>query len=72
MVQSPGNDPHLGPSTRSRRLWDGRLFVFGRYLSAILIGNVGESATGRVTCRSAIGGRRVLDMLAGDQLPRIC
>ena len=40
MVQSPGNDLHLGPSTRSRRLWDGRLFVFGRYLLAILIGNL--------------------------------
>ena len=40
--------------------------------SAILIGNVAEATTGRVTCRSAIGGRRVLDMLAGDQLPRIC
>ena len=27
---------------------------------------------GRVTCKSAIGARRILDMLTGDQLPRIC
>ena len=40
--------------------------------AATVIGAVGQSATGRVICKSAIGGRRVLDMLAGDQLPRIC
>jgi predicted dehydrogenase len=40
--------------------------------AATVIGSVGKAATGRVTCKSAIGGRRVLDMLAGDQLPRIC
>jgi hydrogenase expression/formation protein HypE len=40
--------------------------------AATVIGAVGQSATGRVTCKSAIGGRRVLDMLVGDQLPRIC
>jgi hydrogenase expression/formation protein HypE len=40
--------------------------------AATVIGAVGQAATGRVICKSAIGGRRVLDMLAGDQLPRIC
>ena len=40
--------------------------------TATVIGTVGRAATGRVTCKSAIGGRHVLDMLAGDQLPRIC
>jgi hydrogenase expression/formation protein HypE len=40
--------------------------------AATVIGAVGKAPTGRVTCRSPIGGRRVLDMLAGDQLPRIC
>jgi hydrogenase expression/formation protein HypE len=40
--------------------------------AATLIGAVGTATTGRVTCKSAIGARRVLDMLTGDQLPRIC
>jgi len=40
--------------------------------AATVIGAVGQAATGRVICKSAIGGRHVLDMLAGDQLPRIC
>ena len=45
---------------------------FGVSEAATVIGTVGKAMTGRVTCRSPIGGRRVLDMLAGDQLPRIC
>ncbi len=39
---------------------------------AAVIGRVGAGQAGRVTCRSAIGGTHVVDMLAGDQLPRIC
>ena len=40
-----------------------------------IIGEVGESKAGRgskVYVRNAFGGRRVLDMLVGEQLPRIC
>jgi hydrogenase expression/formation protein HypE len=40
--------------------------------AATVIGRAGRRDGRRVTCTSAIGGRRVLDMLAGDQLPRIC
>lgn len=40
--------------------------------SAALIGRVAESAASRVTLRSVIGTERVLDMLTGEQLPRIC
>ena len=40
--------------------------------SAVIIGEVLESGTGRAVMRTAIGGRRVLRMLAGEQLPRIC
>jgi len=50
----------------------GQLRRFGVSQAATVIGAVGQAATGRVTCKSAIGGRYVLDMLAGDQLPRIC
>ena len=39
---------------------------------AVQIGNVGENAAARVTLRSRIGTLRVLDMLTGEQLPRIC
>lgn len=42
---------------------------------AVVIGNVGavgEGAPGRVSCRGALGVARVIDMLTGEQLPRIC
>jgi hydrogenase expression/formation protein HypE len=39
---------------------------------AVLAGNVVDGPAGRVTMRSRIGARRILDMLSGEQLPRIC
>jgi hydrogenase expression/formation protein HypE len=39
---------------------------------ATLIGHVQDGEAGRVTMRTAIGGRRIVDMLVGEQLPRIC
>jgi hydrogenase expression/formation protein HypE len=39
---------------------------------ATVIGKVATGPGGRVTCRSAIGGIRIIDMLSGEQLPRIC
>jgi hydrogenase expression/formation protein HypE len=36
------------------------------------IGTVVEDHPGRVVLRSSIGGRRIVDMLSGEQLPRIC
>jgi hydrogenase expression/formation protein HypE len=36
------------------------------------IGIVEEGAPGAVTLRNAFGTRRILDMLSGEQLPRIC
>ena len=38
---------------------------------AVRIGSVREGRAGLVTLRSCIGGNRVLDMLPGEQLPRI-
>ena len=39
---------------------------------AVRIGTVGVAGRGTVVMRSAIGTSRVLDMLSGEQLPRIC
>jgi hydrogenase expression/formation protein HypE len=37
-----------------------------------IIGEVTADHAGRVVLRTALGARRVLDMLVGEQLPRIC
>jgi hydrogenase expression/formation protein HypE len=39
---------------------------------ARLIGHVRGGEAGRVTMRTGFGGNRIVDMLVGEQLPRIC
>ncbi|MEA3349950.1 MAG: hydrogenase expression/formation protein HypE [Chloroflexota bacterium] len=39
---------------------------------AVIIGEVSESPKNRVLMKTAIGGTRVVDVLAGEMLPRIC
>ena len=39
---------------------------------AAVVGSVSAGPPGRVSCRGPIGGTRVVDMLSGEQLPRIC
>jgi len=39
---------------------------------AAIIGSVTEEHPGKAILRSGIGGRRVINMLVGEQLPRIC
>ena len=39
---------------------------------ATVIGEVSEDHIGKVIMETRIGGRRIVDMLAGEQLPRIC
>jgi hydrogenase expression/formation protein HypE len=39
---------------------------------AAIIGEVSGKVSGRVHLRTAIGGLRAIEMLAGEQLPRIC
>ncbi len=39
---------------------------------AAIIGHVTDDHPGRVVMRSRIGGKRIVDMLSGEQLPRIC
>ena len=47
-----------------------RAHPLGRAASAI--GRVTASEPGRVTMRTVFGGSRIVDMLVGEQLPRIC
>ncbi len=44
--------------------------VFGK--EACLIGEVKDSPAGMVLLKTSIGGTRIVEMLSGDQLPRIC
>jgi hydrogenase expression/formation protein HypE len=39
---------------------------------AAIIGEAAEAPAGMVLLETAIGGRRIVDMLQGEQLPRIC
>ena len=39
---------------------------------AVIIGEVVAEHPGKVTMRTRIGGTRIVDMLSGEQLPRIC
>lgn len=39
---------------------------------ACIIGEVLDGPSGRVTMKTRIGGSRIVDMLTGEQLPRIC
>jgi len=39
---------------------------------AVVIGTVAEAPAGKVYVRTAFGATRIMDMLVGEQLPRIC
>lgn len=39
---------------------------------AVIVGRAIEGRSGRVTLRTGFGGSRIVDMLVGEQLPRIC
>ncbi len=47
-----------------------RTHEYGR--EAAIIGRVTAEHAGRVALRTPLGARRILDMLVGEQLPRIC
>ncbi len=49
-----------------------KLQTLGTGTDAALIGEVTEAHPGQVVIKSPIGGRRVVNMLVGEQLPRIC
>ncbi|MFK5949847.1 MAG: hydrogenase expression/formation protein HypE [Methylococcales bacterium] len=41
-------------------------------INSAIIGSVGASPQGKVILETGFGGTRILDMLVGEQLPRIC
>lgn len=50
---------------------DAALAALGSRWAAV-VGTVVDGPTGRVVATTAFGGRRVVDLMAGDPLPRIC
>jgi hydrogenase expression/formation protein HypE len=40
--------------------------------AAVRIGEAAADQPGRVTARTLVGAQRIVDMLIGEQLPRIC
>lgn len=69
----PGNPDNVSGNTADRLLEGMRAHPAGR--NAAIIGEVTDGDTrtrGMVLLKTAIGGTRVIDMLTGEQLPRIC
>jgi hydrogenase expression/formation protein HypE len=60
----------VAPEAADRALEALRAHPLGR--AAARIGTVVAEHPGRVVLESRVGGRRVVDVLLGDQLPRIC
>ena len=60
----------VAPEAAERALEVLRAHPLGR--EAAIIGEVVADHPGRVMMRSRVGGTRVVDMLSGEQLPRIC
>jgi len=58
------------PEEAGRALAALRAHPLGR--EAVVIGSVMAGEPGRVAMRTLVGGRRIVDMLLGEQLPRIC
>ena len=75
----PGNKEAKRPSVRWMRMKGlirkEALQIMRRHplgQQAAVIGDVTGASAGRVVMRTTIGGLRAIDMLAGEQLPRIC
>lgn len=60
----------VSPEDEDRALAALRAHPLGANASAI--GQICEGEAGRVTMHTAFGGQRIVDMLVGEQLPRIC
>jgi hydrogenase expression/formation protein HypE len=70
-VANEGRFVAFVPETQQGRALD-ILQAEGSCRSACTIGTVSDYSSGIVSAITAIGGSRVLDMLSGVQLPRIC
>lgn len=60
----------VAPEAAEKALELMRQHPFGK--AAAIIGQVTDSSAGRVRLATAIGGMRAVEMLSGEQLPRIC
>ncbi len=60
----------VAPEDAEKVLKKLRQNVYGK--DAVIIGEVTENPKGKVTVKTLIGATRILDMLVGEQLPRIC
>jgi hydrogenase expression/formation protein HypE len=60
----------VAPEHADRLLARMRRHPLGR--EAAVIGEVSAAGAGRVRMETAVGGMRAVEMLAGEQLPRIC
>jgi hydrogenase expression/formation protein HypE len=60
----------VAPGDAEKVLGAMRSHPLGR--EAVIIGEVVADHAGTVLMKSSIGGTRVVDMLSGEQLPRIC
>ena len=60
----------VAPEAAEQALAVVRAHPLGR--DAALVGEVVAGHPGRVMMRSRIGGERIVDLLSGEQLPRIC
>ena len=50
----------------------GDIGAHGMRAAAAIVGEVTDGRAGQVVLRSRVGGERVVDLLSGEQLPRIC
>ena len=60
----------VAPEDAEKTLRIMRRHPYGR--NAAIIGEVTEQHPGRVLLKTRIGGTRILSVLTGEQLPRIC
>ena len=60
----------VGPEDTDKVLSCMKAHSYGN--EAAIIGSVVSEEPGRVFMKTGVGGTRILDMLAGEQLPRIC
>ena len=71
--QMPGTDGLVLLKTVRERYGNIPFILFtGRGREAVVIGRVTEEHPGKVAMRNAYGVRRVIQVLASDQFPRIC
>ena len=70
-VANEGRFVAFVPPAEAGRALD-RLRRDPRCIDAAVIGTVQDAPAGLVTMKSRIGATRIVDMLTGEQLPRIC